>query len=141
MTKDEEHLRLLSIFNYVLAGLTALTGCFFFIHVIMGILIVSGKLDGGTSHGGNMPSAFGWIFIVMGALFIILFWAQAVFMLILGRFLARRKHPTFCLVAAGIECLYMPLGTALGVFTIIVLMRPSVKAMFGAAPPAVTPIA
>ena len=36
----------------------------------------------------------------------------------------------YCLVMAGIECLFMPFGTVLGVFTIIVLMRESVKEMF-----------
>ncbi len=35
------------------------------------------------------------------------------------------------LVMAGIECLFMPFGTALGVFTIIVLIRDDVKTMFG----------
>jgi len=32
---------------------------------------------------------------------------------------------------AGAACLMMPFGTVLGVFTIIVLMRESVKEMFG----------
>ena len=31
---------------------------------------------------------------------------------------------------AGVECLFMPVGTVLGVFTIIVLVRDSVKAIF-----------
>jgi hypothetical protein len=37
----------------------------------------------------------------------------------------------YCLVVAGIECIFMPFGTVLGVFTIIVLMRPSVRNLFG----------
>jgi hypothetical protein len=49
-----------------------------------------------------------------------------------GRFLARRKHHLFCLVVAGVECLFFPFGTVLGVFTIIVLMRPSVQQAFEA---------
>jgi len=36
----------------------------------------------------------------------------------------------FCFVVACIECLFMPFGTVLGAFTIIVLMRPSVKNLF-----------
>jgi hypothetical protein len=35
-----------------------------------------------------------------------------------------------CFVVAAIECIFMPFGTVLGVFTIIVLSRPSVKALF-----------
>jgi hypothetical protein len=32
---------------------------------------------------------------------------------------------------AGIACVFMPFGTVLGVFTIIVLMRDSVRRLFG----------
>jgi hypothetical protein len=37
---------------------------------------------------------------------------------------------------AAIACLFMPLGTILGVFTIIVLIRPNVKALFEQSAPA-----
>jgi hypothetical protein len=33
-------------------------------------------------------------------------------------------------VMAGVECIFAPFGTVLGVFTIIVLMRESVKQLF-----------
>ena len=32
---------------------------------------------------------------------------------------------------AGLQCIFPSLGTVLGVFTIIVLVRPSVKQLFG----------
>ena len=73
----------------------------------------------------------------MGAVFFLTGWTLAVAMAIAGRKLAVRRSYTYCLVVAGIECLFMPFGTVLGVFTIIVLIRPSVKALFeppGAAP-------
>ena len=54
----------------------------------------------------------------------------AIFLAVAGRRLTQRTSYTFCLVMAGCECLLMPLGTALGIFTIIVLMRPSVKELF-----------
>lgn len=43
----------------------------------------------------------------------------------------------YCLVMAGIECMFMPFGTVLGVFTIIVLMRESVQKLFAANEPLV----
>jgi len=57
-------------------------------------------------------------------------WIFAAFVLATGRFLAKRKHYLFCLVMAGIESIFMPFGTVLAVFTIIVLMRDSVKELF-----------
>ena len=47
-----------------------------------------------------------------------------------GRSLARHRRYTFCLVVAAILCLFVPFGTLLGVFTIIVLVRSTVRARF-----------
>ena len=68
----------------------------------------------------------------MATVFIIIGWTIAVCIIIAGSNLAKRKHYTFCLVIAAISCMFMPLGTVLGIFTIIVLMRPSVKELFAA---------
>jgi hypothetical protein len=48
---------------------------------------------------------------------------------------ARRSCPRrgymFCLVTAGLACLFQPVGMVLGVFTFLVHLRPSVKILFG----------
>ena len=49
---------------------------------------------------------------------------------ICGRALARRTRYWFVFVIACIECLFMPFGTILGVFTLIVLSRESIKNLF-----------
>ena len=36
----------------------------------------------------------------------------------------------FCTVVSGIACMFMPFGTVLGVFALIVLNRPSVRKRF-----------
>jgi hypothetical protein len=73
---------------------------------------------------------FGWIFIIIGSGFILLGWAFAVCIICAGRYLALQVRYMFCMVMAAIECIFMPFGTVLGVFTIVVLARPSVKEMF-----------
>ena len=129
MTKDEEHLRLLSIFHFVVAGMTALFALFPIIHLLIGLAIVSGALQ--PTEGDEIPAFFGWFFVLFAGTWIVLGLAFAVVIALGGRALRRRQHHTFCLVVAGIACLLMPFGTVLGVFTIIVLMRDSVKEMFG----------
>jgi hypothetical protein len=52
-----------------------------------------------------------------------------------GRKRSRRASRTFCLVGAGLECVLVPFGTVLGVFTIIMLMKESVKPLFAAVAP------
>jgi hypothetical protein len=76
------------------------------------------------------PAFFGWFMVGIALLFILAGWAFAVVVFLAGRFIASRKHYTFCFVVACIECMFMPFGTVLGVFTIIVLMRQSVKNLF-----------
>jgi len=44
--------------------------------------------------------------------------------------LSRRKGYSFALVIACIECLFVPFGTILRVFTIVALLRESVKELF-----------
>jgi hypothetical protein len=40
------------------------------------------------------------------------------------------KNRMYCMVVAGIECIFMPFGTILGVFTLITLTKDSVKGIF-----------
>lgn len=129
MNEDREYLRLLSIFHYVVGGLAALFACFPIIYIAVGVLAVyaPGTMD---AEGDALPALFGWVFIVVGAGLMLLGWAFVVFTIITGRYLARQVHYMFCMVMAAIECIFMPFGTVLGVFTIIVLAKPSVKKMF-----------
>jgi hypothetical protein len=134
MSEDEDHLGLLTVFHYVLAGLGAVFSMFPLIHLGLGLMLAlhPEKLD---SHG-SPPSAFiGWFFVAVASVIILMGLTFAVFVFFAGRSLAKRKGYTFCLVMAGIECAFFPFGTALGVFTLIVLCRPSVKAIFKGAPP------
>lgn len=126
--QDLEQLKLLAIFHYILAGITALFSCFPLFHVLFGILMATGTMDSGPRH--DEGRIFGVFFAVIGCSIVLSGWALAVVMLAAGRFIAARRRHTFCVVVAGVSCIFMPLGTALGVFSLIVLMRPSVKALF-----------
>jgi len=137
MTRDEEHLRLLSIFHYVVSGLAGLFACFPIIHLILGLAFICASHH--VRGNGEPPPAFiGWIFVIFAAVFITLGWTFAPFVLTAGRCLARRKHYMFCLIMAGVECLFMPFGTVLGAFTIITLVREPVKQLFETHPPETT---
>ena len=129
VNQDEEHLRLLSIFHYVLAGIQALMACIPLIHLVVGsVLLVAGL----ASREGGPPVVVGLLFMLVAAAIIVLGWTMAVLVFLAGRFLAARTHYLYCFVVAAVACAFVPLGTILGVFTIVVLTRPSVKALFGA---------
>ncbi|KQR13535.1 MULTISPECIES: hypothetical protein [Xanthomonas] len=133
---DLQHLKLLSIFHYLLAGITALFSLFPLIHLFMGLAIVTGHLPMNGNNGETAPDEmrmFGWIFVVFAAAIIICGLTLAGFMAYAGRCIAQRRRHLLCLVVAGISCSFMPFGTVLGVFTLVTLLRPQVKALFGPA--------
>ena len=121
---------MLAIGHYVLGGLTAVFSCIPLIHITIGILMINGKFPDGRANLSSDERMIGWIFIAFGGLIILLGWSLAVLKILTGRWLSARKNRTFCFVVACIECAGVPLGTILGVFTITVLNRPSVRALF-----------
>lgn len=131
MVEDADHLRLLSIFHYILSGLTALCSMFPIIHLTVGLFMVFGR-DRFTGPGQSPPPAIiGFLFVIMACVMIAIGLTLSALMLFAGRGLSQRKRYNFCFVMACIECLFMPFGTVLGVFTIVVLNRRSVKQLFG----------
>ena len=72
-------------------------------------------------------------------IFIFFYLAMGVFLVALcvcnalsGHYIRKRKNRIFSFIIAGINCMHFPLGTALGVFTFIVLTRESVKMEYSA---------
>jgi hypothetical protein len=130
---DTEHLRLLVIFHYICAALVALFGSFFLIHVVLGILIVSGAIPmhDNSVNGTAAPQWIGYIFILIGLIPVCIGWGIAILLFLSARHMSARRRRLFSIVIACISCGFMPFGTILGVFTIIVLSRPSVKMMYG----------
>jgi len=134
MTRDAEHLRSLSIFHYVVSGLAALFAFFPIFHLLLGLVLVFAPQA--FAGNGSPPPAFpGWFFVIFAATFMLLGWTFAAFVLTAGRCLARQKHYMSCLIMAGVECLFMPVGTVPGVFTLFLLVREPVKQLFEAHPP------
>ena len=56
---------------------------------------------------------------------------SAIHLTVVGVKIRQRQWWTFCYLTGWGECLMFPFGTILGIFTIIVLGRPSVKRLFG----------
>jgi hypothetical protein len=135
MNQDKEHLQLLAIFHYIVAGLAAFFSFFPLLYTTIGAIFIFVARHGTAKPGEELPPEFlGWIFVGLGSFLFLLGITMAVCILIAGRCLSRRRRYSFALVMACIECLFLPFGTILGVFTIIVLSRESVKTLFSTAP-------
>lgn len=81
------------------------------------------KNQNGPAPPREFFDVFVWFHLFMG----ILLFIGCVANILSGVFLWRRRHRLFSLVVAGLNCLQIPFGTALGVFTLSILMRDSVR--------------
>lgn len=133
---DADHLKILSIFHFVGAGLAVIGIGFVFLHfILMHSVFENPKMWEHAQQPGVPPPAeffafFKWIYLAGGVWFM----ASCVVNVISGLCLRARKLRTFSLVVAGFNCMHLPLGTVLGVFTMIVLMRDSVRELYDANP-------
>ena len=121
--EDAGHIGTLGICSYVYSGLQCLGGVFGALYVGMGIFLL------------NQNEQAGWFVIGVGSLISLFVIACAVLSYLAAKWLGEGKNWTFCLIIAALHCVGFPLGTALGVFTILVLNRPGVKAWFDARKP------
>jgi len=128
--QDADHIKVLVICHYVLAGITALGASIPIIHVVMGVMMISGGFGSSPGASAAELKMMGWMFAVMGGMFVVLGWALAICIFFAGKFLSERRRRTFVFVIACISCLNVPIGTVLGVFTLLILERPSVKGLF-----------
>lgn len=128
MTQDEEHLKYLAIGHYAVGGLGALFGLFPLLHVIVGLFMASGAFEG---DGQGPPVAVGLMFVVIGLTLIAFLEVCAVGVILSGRFIGQKKNYLYSLVVGGVLCIFFPVGTVLGVLTILVLSKDSVKDLYG----------
>ena len=131
---DTDHLRLLTVFHYVMAGVTSLFGLIPVIHlsVGLGLLFGGGELSSAASADPAFPLAlFAAAFTVIPGVIIVLMQSMAAALVVAGRRLQARRSWMFCAVVAGLATMVMPpVGTVLGVMTLLVLVRPQVRAAF-----------
>ena len=123
---DADHLKLLAVFHYVLAGLAVAGIGFLFLHWWFLYTMLTNPAFTKAPQNGPPPAEFfaifKWFYLVMGTLIL----SGGIGNLLSGICIRRRKARVFSLIVAGINCLCFPFGTVLGVFTFVVLLRESV---------------
>lgn len=130
--RDESHLDALKICYYLSAGLNGLGLCFMVLHFMLfhSVLGMEGIFESSDSKDAivvqQIMGMMVWVYGVIGAWMI----TQIVLNFLTARAIAQRHKPLLVQITAGINCLSIPLGTVLGVFTYVILARPAVHAQF-----------
>lgn len=141
---DRDHLNLLAIFHFVFAGLALVGIAFLVMHYLILSTVFSNpemwqpKPGSAGAPAQPMPfhpkeffAVFKWFYLFFGILLAL----AAACNVVSGLFIRWRQHRTFSLVIGGLNCLQIPFGTVLGVFTIVVLARESVQELYQNNPP------
>jgi len=131
MDRRQEHLRLIAIFHFVYAGLVAL-GSLIPIFWLMAASVWWPELADEIRHEGSGASALATGALTMGfaGFAVLTAWIWAVVLVMSGRNILAQRNYTFSLVVAAVACLSVPLGTILGVSTLVVLNREETREMF-----------
>jgi hypothetical protein len=114
-------------------GVSAFYSLFGLFYVAMGALMASTIPNmPNAPQGPNAPPPefFFWFFAAFGALFGFVGIVLSFLNFFTAYALKKRRYRGVCLVTAALTCLFIPYGTIIGIFTFIVLGRPSVKMLF-----------
>jgi hypothetical protein len=131
MDDEIRYLNLLALFHIVVGAIAGLFSCFPLINLSIGLSMLEEIPK--TIAQGDMFSPFALLpimFILLPTGIVVVGWMFAIAIALNGYYIKERKWLTYCLVMSGVETIFMPFGTALGVFTIILLTRPSIKGLF-----------
>ena len=133
MEKDLEHLKLLGIFHYIWGALSLIGGIFiggYFL--VIGIILMNNPPTSTSSQDSGTASMVGGILIGVGVVLFLIVVVYGILTLMAGG--KYRKHQGgywFCFILAIVTLVIGGIpGIVLGIFSLIVLSRDSVKALF-----------
>lgn len=132
----EGHIKVLKICHYVYAGLTLLGLGFLVLHYFMmnTFMRMAPEATSGPNGGAEAVPDFDqvmgimiWFYVLMGVSFLVIGGLN----LMSASFMGKRTNKTFSIVVGGLNCVNIPLGTVLGVFTILTLLKPAARVLYG----------
>jgi len=127
----KHNLPTLSILHYVYGALVCLGAFAVLLFIGLGAFVVdqvaaTGRADGPPDWLSPFLASFGF-----GLFLVLLVWGTLI--ALSGYWIAQRRNRTFSIVVAALCLISFPIGTALGVFTLVVLVNDEVREEYDAA--------
>lgn len=126
-SNDIQHLRYLRIGHLINAGVLFLIALFPVIHLVVGIAMIAGMFEG---EKDPPPAFLGYFFVGIALIIMAMFATLGVLNLITARNLGEHRNWIFCVVMAAVNIMFSPVGLIIGIFSLVVLLRESVKQLF-----------
>ncbi|QDT40642.1 hypothetical protein Pan241w_07000 [Gimesia alba] len=124
MERDKRHLQILSKLQIIYGIFNLFVSVYFYEVITELVADYRKKLEESNPEVQvALLIGFGVVLCLIGV--VILFC-----IILTGQSLARYENYQYCLIVATLECLIIPFGTFLGIATILVLRRKSVRELF-----------
>lgn len=124
----KDKLGLLTLFHYILGGLTAFFALIALIYIFMGVLMLTGIIK--ADDGQIVPVFFAWGCIILSSLLFVVCSILSFCTVLAGLSIRNKKNYNFCLIVAAVNSIFFPLGTILGGATLWTLLNDNIKKGF-----------
>ncbi|MCM8568530.1 hypothetical protein NE848_04020 [Gramella jeungdoensis] len=126
MTTENHNLNVFKVLFLIKGIFTILISFFPLIYIFMGMFIFNNEMQDHDHFGLT-----GLVFMVVGTVIFLFLMALGIVTILAGKFIGERRRYDFIFVIAVLNCFTGILGILLGIFTIIELVKPQVKQLFG----------
>lgn len=127
-----KHLKSIEIFHYVYGAMICFGGLFLLAIAALGGFLGSDFVADRAQD--DAPRVVGAVLGVVGITLFVIVEIMGILNIYSGSRIGKRKDRTLSMVVAAINCLSVPLGLLLGIFTLIALSEDAAKQEYGAVP-------
>ena len=133
--RDKRHIGLLSVFHFIVGGGRLLISMLYLLLILFArhgmnkfdaLAVQPGSEQVPSASMTQDPQNFLWLF---GVVFLFVTFS-ALLTIYVGWRMRKYKSRPLTLMNAVINCLFFPIGTVLGIFTLTILFRDSVKSLY-----------
>lgn len=118
----------LTILHYVYGAFVCVGGVFALVLIFLGSLLSSDLIA--DNEGEPVPAWLGGLAKSLGWVLFVILEAWGILTILSGNWISKRKNRTGSQVVAAFNCLNIPFGVALGIFTFVVLNDTEVKSIY-----------
>lgn len=126
----KRHLSTLSILHYVYGAFICLLGLSMLALVFLGVWVNSPWVQEQMAGDGPEPLV-GFVLSGVGVVLLVFLETLGILNLVSGRMIDQRRNRTFTQVVAALNCLNIPFGIALGIFTFVAMADDEVREAYG----------
>lgn len=133
--REQEHVKILMIFQYIWAGMMVLGALAMFAYAVFFKMIINNpqfiqQMNKNTGPNGPPPQQLFEMMVIFYYIASFICLVAALLNLMSAYWMQKRRNRMFSVVIGALNCIAIPIGTILGIFTIVVLVKENVRRIY-----------